>query len=125
MVTSINAHINSFHTYNLGHASTNFDPARASRGGGEADCLISTKGVEFWKGTSFWNHDIPMGQSKRMSASTSILVDKSLAPQITSNGIFLEGRTQYITFKLSNNENLTIANIYGTHTSNEQAFMWK
>jgi exonuclease III len=27
----------------------------------EADCFTSTKGVEFWKGTFFWNHDISMG----------------------------------------------------------------
>jgi hypothetical protein len=54
-----------------------------------------------------------------MSASTSILVDKSLAPQITSNGIFLEGKAQYITLKLSVNENLTIVNIYSVCTSNE------
>jgi hypothetical protein len=60
-----------------------------------------------------------------MSASTSILVDKSLAPQITSNGIFLKGRAQYITLKLLNNENLTIVNIYDARTSNEQALMWK
>jgi len=60
-----------------------------------------------------------------MNASTSILVDKSLAPQITSNGIFLEGKAQYITLKLSVNENLTIVNIYSVRTSNEQALMWK
>ncbi len=66
-----------------------------------------------------------MGQLQRMSASTSILVDKSLAPQITSNGIILEGKAQYITFKLSDNENLTIANIYDARTSNEWALMWK
>jgi hypothetical protein len=41
---------------------------------GEMDCLISTKGIEFWKGTSFWNLNIPMGRSQRMSACTSILV---------------------------------------------------
>jgi hypothetical protein len=28
---------------------------------GEMDCFISTKGIEFWNGTSFWNHGIPMG----------------------------------------------------------------
>jgi hypothetical protein len=59
-----------------------------------------------------------------MNAGTSILVDKSLAPQTTSNGILLEGRAQYITLKLSNNENLII-NIYNACTSNEWALMWK
>jgi hypothetical protein len=60
-----------------------------------------------------------------MNASTSILVDRSLAPQITSNGIILEGKTQYITLQLSDNENLTIVNIYDVHTSNEWALMCK
>jgi hypothetical protein len=40
-----------------------------------------------------------------MSAGTSILVDRYLALQITSNGIFLEGKVQYITLKLLDNEN--------------------
>jgi hypothetical protein len=66
-----------------------------------------------------------MGRSQRMSASISILVDRSLAPQITSNGIFLEGRTQYITFKFLVNKNLTIVNIYDIRTFNEQALIWK
>jgi hypothetical protein len=60
-----------------------------------------------------------------MSAGNSISVDISLVPQITSNGILLEGRAQYITLKLTDNKNLTIVNIYGAHTSNEQALMWK
>jgi hypothetical protein len=66
---------------------------------GEADSLPLTKGIELWEGAFFWNHDIPMGRSQRMSASTSIMVDKFLVPQITSNGILLEGKAQYITLK--------------------------
>jgi hypothetical protein len=60
-----------------------------------------------------------------MIASTSILVDRNLVPQITSNGILLDGRTEYISLKLSYNENLTIANIYSARTYNERALMWK
>jgi hypothetical protein len=60
-----------------------------------------------------------------MNASASIMVDKSFVPQITSNGILFEGRAQYITFKLSDNENLTMVNIYDIRTSNELALMWK
>jgi hypothetical protein len=92
---------------------------------GEADHLTSTKGVEFWKGTSFWNHGILMGCSQRLSAGTSILVDRYLSPQITSNDILLEGRAQFITLKLLDNKNLTIINIYVACTSNERALMWK
>ncbi len=66
-----------------------------------------------------------MGRLQRMIAGTSILVDRSLVPQITSNGILPDKRTQYITLKLSYNENLTIANIYDAHTCNEWALMWK
>jgi hypothetical protein len=32
---------------------------------------------------------------------------------------------QFITLKLSDNENLTIVNIYAVRTSNERALMWK
>jgi hypothetical protein len=92
---------------------------------GEAKCFTSTKGIEFLKGDSFWNHDIPMGCSQRLSTGTCILVDKSFAPQITSNGILLEGRVQFITFEFPNNGNITIVNIYVAHTSNEWALMWK
>jgi hypothetical protein len=67
-----------------------------------------------------------LSQKEIMSRKgTSILVDRSLAPQITSNSILLEGRAQYITLKLLSNENLTIVNIYGARTSNERALMWK
>jgi len=71
------------------------------------------------------NHGLRMGQSQRMNASASIMVDKSFVPQITSNGILFEGRAQYITLKLSDNENLTMVNIYDARTSNELALMWK
>jgi len=66
-----------------------------------------------------------MGRSQRLNVGTFILVERSLTPQITSNSILLEGRTQFITVKLSNNENLTTVNIYIAHTSNEWALMWK
>jgi hypothetical protein len=79
---------------------------------GEVECLTSTKGIELWKGASFWNPGIPMGRSQRMSVGISIMVDRSLAPQITSNNIILEGRIQFITFEFPDNGNLTIINIY-------------
>ncbi len=85
----------------------------------EAECLTSSKRIKFWKGASFWNHGILVGRSQRLSVGTSIMVDRSLAPQITSNNIFMEGRTQFITLKFLDNGNLTIVNIYFAHTSNE------
>ncbi len=60
-----------------------------------------------------------------MIVGTSILVDSNLVPQITSNGILLDRRIQFIILKLSYNENVTIANIYGARTYNERALMWK
>jgi hypothetical protein len=92
---------------------------------GEAECFTSTKGVEFWKGASFWNHNIPMGHSQRLSARTSILVEKFFTSQITSNDILLEGIAQFITLEFLDNGNLTIVNIYVAFTSNEWALMWK
>jgi hypothetical protein len=60
-----------------------------------------------------------------MSAGTSILVDKSLAPLISVNGILLEGRAQYITLQILGTGTLTIINVYAAYSSNERASMWK
>jgi hypothetical protein len=107
----------------LNHTPLNSTPIRTPPG--KAECLTSTKGIKFWKGTSFWNHGIPMGRLQRLNACTSILVDRSIFPQITSNNIFLEGRVQFITLQLLNNGNMTIVNIYIARTSNTRVLMWK
>jgi len=107
----------------LGHASTNSAPTRASPRGRKL--LYFNQGGRVLERSMFLESLSSNGAIQRMSASNSIMVDRSLVPQITSNGIFLEGKAQYITFKLSNNENLTKVNIYDTRTSNERALMWK
>jgi hypothetical protein len=66
-----------------------------------------------------------MGHSQRLNVGTSILVDKSLTPQITSNDTLLEGRAQFITLEFPDNGNLSIVNIYATRTLNERVLMWK
>jgi hypothetical protein len=60
-----------------------------------------------------------------MSASTSILVDRSFAPLISANGILLERRAQFITLQILGIGTLTIINIYVVCSSNERASMWK
>jgi hypothetical protein len=107
----------------LGHASTNSAPARTSLGGSGL-FYFNQRGRVLGR-SLFMESRYSNGRSQKMTASTSILVDRSLVPQITSNGILLEGRAQYITLKLSKNENLTIVNIYSARTSNERALMWK
>ncbi len=42
---------------------------------GEADCPTLTKGIEFWKGATFWNHSIPMGCSQRHPNGTFTKVE--------------------------------------------------
>jgi hypothetical protein len=66
-----------------------------------------------------------MGRSQRMSAGTSIFVDRSLAPLISANGILLEGRAQFITLHILGTGTLTIINVYASCSSNERALMWK
>ncbi len=51
----------------------------------------SAIGIEYWKGSSFWNEGIPMGRSQRTSAGTTILVDRAIAPLIKEHGILMEG----------------------------------
>jgi endonuclease/exonuclease/phosphatase family metal-dependent hydrolase len=60
-----------------------------------------------------------------MSAGTSILVYRSLAPLISANGILLEGRAQFITLQILGTGTLTIINVYASCSSNERASMWK
>jgi len=60
-----------------------------------------------------------------MSVGTSILINRSLAPLISANGIFLESRAQLITLQIPGNENVTIINVYAACSSNERMTMWK
>jgi hypothetical protein len=60
-----------------------------------------------------------------MNAGTSILIDRSLAPLISANDIFLKGKAQFITLQIAGNENLIIINIYAACSSNERVSMWK
>jgi hypothetical protein len=92
---------------------------------GEINCSNSTKGIEFWNGASFWNYGLAMGRSHRMNTGISILVDRSLAPFISANNIFLEGRAQFITLQILGIDTLTIINNYVACSSNEKASTWK
>jgi len=89
------------------------------------DARSSAKGIEFWHGSSFWNEGIPMGRSERTSAGTAILVDKAIAPLITTHGTLIEGRAQFITLQFPNNGTLTIINVYAPRSSNDRAVLWR
>jgi hypothetical protein len=64
---------------------------------GKEGIKSTTKGIEFWQGTSFWNKGIPMGTSQKTSADTTMLVDKSTTLLVKDHGIVMEGRTQFVT----------------------------
>jgi hypothetical protein len=64
---------------------------------GKDDNHDSAKGIEFWRGSSFWNEGIPMGRSQRISAGIAILVDRAMAPLIKEHGTLIEGRVQFVT----------------------------
>jgi hypothetical protein len=81
--------------------------------------------MQFSNGISFWNYGLPIVRSQRMSAGTSIPIDRSLAPLISANGILLEGWAQFITLQILGNGNLTISNVYAACSSNERMLMWK
>jgi hypothetical protein len=83
------------------------------------------KGIEYWKGSSFWNPEIPMGRLQRTSAGTTILVDRMTALFVKENGIMLKGQVQYVTLQLPDNGSLTIINVYAARSSNDIAPMWK
>jgi len=82
------------------------------------------KGLEFWRGSSFWNHGIPLKRSQRIRAGTAILIDRATTPLIKDHGILLEGRVQFVTLHSPDNGLLTIINVYASQTSTERALLW-
>ncbi|CAK9226139.1 unnamed protein product [Sphagnum troendelagicum] len=107
----------------LGHASTDSALTRTSPGGSGLPYFNQGDRILEWNlflESRYSNGAITKDECKYLNSS-----DNSFVPQITSNGIVFEGRAQYITLKFLDNENFTIANIYGTRTSNEWALMWK
>jgi endonuclease/exonuclease/phosphatase family metal-dependent hydrolase len=83
------------------------------------------KGIEFWKGASFWNPGIPMGTSHRTNTGTAILLDKTIAPLVVDSGILVEGRAQFVKLQSTDGITLTVINVYAARTSRERAFLWK
>jgi hypothetical protein len=47
------------------------------------------------------------------------------APFIKENGILSDGRAQYITLHLPNNNELTITNVYAARSSKDRTPLWK
>lgn len=66
-----------------------------------------------------------MGCLQRTNTGMAILVDRMITPLVKKNGILLEGRAQYITLQLIDNDSLTIINVYVARSSNDRAPMWK
>jgi hypothetical protein len=81
------------------------------------------KGLEFWRGSSFWNHAIPLGRSQRSRAGTAIFMDRTTTPLIKDHGILVEGRVQFVTLHAPDNGVLTIINVYASQTSTERALL--
>lgn len=81
--------------------------------------------IEFWQGISFWNEGIPMGTSQRLSAGTTILVDKTTVPLVKDHGTLSEGRAQYIMLQSPEGGTLTVINIYAPNSSNDRAPLWR
>jgi hypothetical protein len=83
------------------------------------------KGLEFWRGSSFWNHAIPLGRSQRNRVGTAIFIDRTTTPFIKDHVILVEGRVQFVTLHAPDNKALTIINVYASQTSTERALLWK
>jgi endonuclease/exonuclease/phosphatase family metal-dependent hydrolase len=83
------------------------------------------KGIEFWKGASFWNPGIPMGTSQKTSVGTAILLDRTTAPLVVDNGILVKGWAQFVKLQATNGVTLTVINVYAARTSRERAPLWK
>ncbi len=66
-----------------------------------------------------------MGPTQRMSAGTTILVDRKTAPLVVDSGILMEGRAQFIKLQAAGSGTLTIVNVYAAQTSRNQALLWK
>jgi exonuclease III len=91
---------------------------------GKDDDPRFARGMEFWRGTSFWNEGIPLGRSQKTMAGTAILIDRATTPLIKEHGILVEGRVQFVTLLSPDNELLTIINVYAPQTSTGRALLW-
>jgi hypothetical protein len=92
---------------------------------GKVDARDPARGVEFWKGETFWNEGVPVGPSQRISVGMAILVDKTISPLITDHGTLVEGRAQFVTLQPPSEGALTIINIYAALHSIDRAHLWK
>jgi endonuclease/exonuclease/phosphatase family metal-dependent hydrolase len=66
-----------------------------------------------------------MGTSQRTSAGTAILLDRTIAPLVVDNGIFVEGRAQFVKLQAIDGVTLTVINVYAARTSRERVPLWK
>jgi len=92
---------------------------------GKVDARDPARGVKFWQGESLWNEGVPVGPSQRISAGTTILVDKTIFLLITDHGTLVEGRAQFVTLQPPGEGALTIINIYVAFHSTDRAHLWK
>jgi hypothetical protein len=91
---------------------------------GKDDNQSSAKGLEFWRGSSFWNESIPLGRSQKIRAGTSIMIDRATTSLIKEHDILVEGIMQFVTLHSPDNGLLTIINVYASQTSAERALFW-
>lgn len=75
--------------------------------------------MEFKNETTMWNPMIQLGRSMRWSIRTSILISPKLTLTIFDHGIIMQGRTQFLLFKILDGDVLGIMNMYVAQTSCE------
>ncbi|CAK9863881.1 unnamed protein product [Sphagnum jensenii] len=90
---------------------------------GKVEDRDPARGIEFWKGETFWNEGVSVGPLQRISAGAVILVDKTLSPLITDHGTLVEGRAQFVTLQPAGEGVLTIINIYAALHSTDRAHL--
>jgi hypothetical protein len=72
-----------------------------------------------------WNPAIQLGRSQRWSVSTAILIAPKSTSLILKHGIIMQGRAQYVIFKILDQETFSVINVYAAQTSNESVVLWK
>lgn len=84
------------------------------------DCFEKTRQLLFRGGTSFWNNGLYSARGRKFHAGTGIAVSRTFTPCITSKGVPVEGRAQFITMEL-NRQTLGILNIYAPNDTGQRA----
>jgi hypothetical protein len=81
--------------------------------------------MNFLKGAVLWNEATYSARKDSLAGGMAILLNNKVADNVHEHGVILQGRAQFVTFKLNAKEKLGILNIYGLNMTSPRASLWQ